>query len=108
MGVTSAERRLFPRVPAHLAVMVEPQVVPPSLDCGPSEDLTPDGCMVLLDERLEPGEPVRVSVVVEGLVVKADGTVVHTEPHGSRGFDTGIVFTRVSPSGRAVLRRALA
>lgn len=107
MGVTLAERRQFARVPAHLAVLVEPRAGNPSLDCGPSEDLGPGGCLVLLDEALDPGEAVRISVAVEGLVIRADGTVVHSEPHGAAGYDTGIQFTRLSPSARAVLKRAL-
>ena len=107
MRVRSAERRQFPRVPAHQAVLVEPLGEPGVLDFGPAEDLSPGGCQVLLDEHLLLESPVRVSMAVEGLVIRAEGHVVHAEPHADGRWDTAIAFDRVSPTHRALLRNLL-
>jgi len=107
MGPKSTERRLFPRVPAHQAVLVEPARNGGSPEFGPAEDLSPGGCQVLLDEHMLVDSPVHFSMAVEGLVLQAEGHVVRTEPHPDGRWDTAIAFDRINPSHRAVLRRIL-
>jgi len=107
MDRSAAERRLFPRLPAHQAVLVEPLGEPGVLDFGPAEDLSPGGCQVLLEEPILVDAPVRFSLALEGLVVQAEGHVVHTELHPDGRWDTAIAFDRINPSHRAVLRRIL-
>lgn len=107
MDPTLLEKRQFPRVPLHLAVLVE--CVPPGeeTEIAPLEDLSLGGCQALLHEQLLPGQAVRLSISAEGLVLEARGEVTHVEPAPDGRWDVGIAFTQIPHSHRHLMRELL-
>ncbi len=107
MTPQGSERRLFPRVPPHCAVLVEALDARQPWLSGPAEDLSPGGCQILLEQRLRLGQPIRLTLHLSARVVKAEGFVAHVEAARAGGWETGVSFLRIAPEGLCVLRRAL-
>lgn len=107
------ERRRFTRVAldAHVAVTV--------LDTGGLfhsriRDLSENGVFIVTESTRAIGTNIRVSITVEEgpLTIEARGIVVHEVPaersHEGRPPGMGVMFTELSETSRAVLRRLVA
>jgi len=87
------------RLPIHVPVETDLLEIPTRSSEGVTQDLSPSGMMVRLEQRLVRGTPVRVTLQLsQGPAVTFTGTVAWIRPHPDfPGWALGIQFSQELP-----------
>lgn len=101
------ERRLFERIGASMKIKYEVIDKPPQAKTGTSKDISGTGIRLALDEKLEEGTNLKLSIELpgeQGRVASAYGKVIWSKKieisdgqRTSNYYETGIQFTKADP-----------
>ncbi|HVT45566.1 MAG TPA: PilZ domain-containing protein [Thermoanaerobaculia bacterium] len=104
MATERRQKRRFPRIAAHLAVLVKKLGDAPVEEIARTKSMGLGGCAFISSETLPKGSELEILIAVDRRVVKARGRVVY-QLALNNAFEVGVEFLAMRAADRRILEK---